>query len=292
MKKTVLFLIISVFVSGCLNQSSANEVTSFKSSGEGDCPDGEYRNLNLQCRQCPPGTAGKEGKCIPCEGNTFNQEFGATSCDACEAPFLLNSAKSACSGACDESGECYNPLRGECEGFEPWLYKDEIGVCQVCPLGRVATQNRQGCEPCPFGKPYNSSTKNCSECANNEILNWETNTCVLCPAGILVNGACVACAADEKPNERKDACVFNPLNDGCFLKEELDRFGKALCFCNTPTLRTQVIDPAPNATCTQTCIDHFPECKRCPRGSTLQPDGTCAPNCLFGGPNRPVCPIE
>ena len=128
-----------------------------------------------QCRQCSVGKYSNGTTCVDCAPNqvsirvengfiTFGKN-GSTACYDCSAGF--------------------EPREGRCQKCAPGKFSSSAQVCELCPIGKISSDEGQSqCNDCLPGF-YNSAEEfvSAKPCLRNEYANTSgASSCLSCPA--------------------------------------------------------------------------------------------------------------
>ena len=182
---------------------------------------GQYYTHDLQCAQCPAGTAANADH---------------TACNACP------------SGQVPSPSQDYCIKPGTCSWPQIYSPTAAANPCVNCPAGFVANEEGLGsCRAdCRGGSGYNAWTQSCFACTGATVSDDHGLACVPCTQGIPAanHSACVGCTPGYAPNGTHSGCIACRGNT-----ESFDGMGCVPCAkpwkanashtkCNTPVINT------------------------------------------------------
>ena len=259
-----LFLVMSLFLWGSVNDSVACPVGTFRGAGDVAClvcREGtwSFHEAATACDVCPPGTyrdSAAVGACAPCPpGSISNPSLNLSwvQCAACPPGSDSDQAATVCTpcpantflsaSGCQKCPPTMYSLSGAttCSYCPDWTvhFYSSGGGCELCPEGTYTTTyadagGRTGytCEACPAGtqNPLKGA-RACASCGGHGLVpNPQATACVPCPLGqTSEGGVCEDCAAGTEGGEG-GLCL--PCGTGTF-KGESSMAGCGVCPAGT-----------------------------------------------------------
>ena len=195
-----LFLLVFSTFAFCFGVNVAQSATPHPCTNT--CSPGFYcDNETNSCLPCPAGMSCKDSQMTLCEGNTYQNQEGQSSCNPCPVGTIPFASHIVCS-ACDSQNFIVTEFNSEtvcekCSGEKPYANSSHTqcvacngnseyfadGVCYECPDGQYANTDHTRCFEC---EPESIIDGVCQKC---EPGTYKTDAgCADCHAGYYCNG--------------------------------------------------------------------------------------------------------
>eukprot|EP01046_Picozoa_sp_COSAG06_P029962 COSAG06_NODE_2818_length_6234_cov_4.107253_1_plen_1276_part_10 len=218
---------------------------------QASCAVGYHSFANGSC--CSDGLEERTGLGCTCAPGFYH---GAQGCTACVTGKEQNEDKTGCTA---------------CQGNRA----SRSGICETCPLGKVANAEKTACEACLSGTAPSQDELACENCTQNQYsrLGIECTECI--PPNIVMDGrrTCTACAAGLGPNSDRTSCI--PCANGSYSTV-------GICIpCEAGKL------PNPSRTACEPCPAGYEvrfgayNCSQCPAGN-IRVSGPACVHCGYG----------